>query len=106
MTERIEAGSPARPLNVAIWGGQTDLAQALWQAKRTRGEAGAEGAGAALSKAAAMRSRRPFSSLESVLMAFPIQAPISRHKGGHKGCKTGFDHYIPKAPRDGPEKEF
>ena len=40
LTERIEAGSPARPLNVAIWGGQTDLAQALWQAKCTRGEAG------------------------------------------------------------------
>jgi len=26
----------ARPLNIAIWGGQTDLAQALWKVKNTR----------------------------------------------------------------------
>jgi hypothetical protein len=30
----------ARPLNIAIWGGQTDLAQALWRVKQERGEAG------------------------------------------------------------------
>ncbi len=29
-----------RPLNVAIWGGQTDLAQALWQIRNDRGETG------------------------------------------------------------------
>jgi hypothetical protein len=29
-----------RPVNVAIWGGQTDLAQALWRVKADRGEAG------------------------------------------------------------------
>lgn len=29
-----------RPLNIAIWGGQTDLAQALWRARRDRGDAG------------------------------------------------------------------
>lgn len=29
-----------RPLNVAIWGGQTDLAQALWRVRRDRGAAG------------------------------------------------------------------
>jgi hypothetical protein len=29
-----------RPLNIAIWGGQTDLAQALWRVRRDRGERG------------------------------------------------------------------
>lgn len=29
-----------RPLNIAIWGGQTDLAQALWRVRATRDEAG------------------------------------------------------------------
>lgn len=38
--ERIVAGSPERPLNIAIWGGQTDLAQALWRAKRESGTDG------------------------------------------------------------------
>lgn len=40
LMERIAAGSAARPLNIAIWGGQTDLAQALWRAKQERGAAG------------------------------------------------------------------
>jgi hypothetical protein len=35
--ERIDAGTPARPLNIAIWGGQTDLAQALWRVRTDRG---------------------------------------------------------------------
>lgn len=30
----------SRPLNVAIWGGQTDLAQALWRVKQDRGMSG------------------------------------------------------------------
>ena len=38
--ERIDAGTPERPLNIAIWGGQTDLAQALWRVKHDRGDAG------------------------------------------------------------------
>jgi hypothetical protein len=29
-----------RPLNITIWGGQTDLAQALWRVRKDRGEAG------------------------------------------------------------------
>lgn len=33
----IDGGSAKRPLNVAIWGGQTDLAQALWRVKHDRG---------------------------------------------------------------------
>src|SRR5688572_7704908 len=33
LIERIDAGTAARPLNIAIWGGQTDLAQALWRVK-------------------------------------------------------------------------
>jgi hypothetical protein len=40
LIERIDAGTPGRPLNIAIWGGQTDLAQALWRVRHDRGEAG------------------------------------------------------------------
>lgn len=40
LIERIDAGSAEDPLNIAIWGGQTDLAQALWRVKATRGEKG------------------------------------------------------------------
>ena len=40
LIRRIDAGSPARPLNISVWGGQTDLAQALWRVKRDRGAAG------------------------------------------------------------------
>lgn len=36
----VDAGSAERPLNIAIWGGQTDLAQALWRVKQGRGSAG------------------------------------------------------------------
>ncbi len=38
LVERIDSGSAERPLNIAIWGGQTDLAQALWRVKHERGE--------------------------------------------------------------------
>jgi hypothetical protein len=34
---RIDAGTSERPLNITIWGGQTDLAQALWRTKQERG---------------------------------------------------------------------
>jgi len=40
LLERIDAGTPAQPLHIAIWGGQTDLAQVLWGVKKERGEAG------------------------------------------------------------------
>lgn len=36
----LERADP-RPLNIAIWGGQTDLAQALWRLREDRGEAAA-----------------------------------------------------------------
>lgn len=36
LVQRIDAGTPARPLNIAIWGGQTDFAQALWRVKNDR----------------------------------------------------------------------
>lgn len=36
---RIDTGSPERLLNIAIWGGQTDLAQALWRVRRDRSPA-------------------------------------------------------------------
>jgi hypothetical protein len=40
LIERIDAGSPERPLNISIWGGQTDFAQALWRVKHDRGADG------------------------------------------------------------------
>ena len=40
LVERIDAGKPESPLNIAIWGGQTDLAQAFWRVKHDRGDAG------------------------------------------------------------------
>lgn len=36
----VDVGSAERPLNVAIWGGQTDLAQALWRVRQERGADG------------------------------------------------------------------
>ncbi len=38
--EKVDSGSPARPLNISIWGGQTDLAQSLWRVKNDRGDNG------------------------------------------------------------------
>ena len=43
LIERIDAGSAARPLNITIWGGQTDFAQALWRIKQDRGTEGYAG---------------------------------------------------------------
>lgn len=40
LIERVDAGTEERPLNIAIWGGQTDLAQALWTVKNERGDKG------------------------------------------------------------------
>jgi hypothetical protein len=40
IVERVSAGSAEHPLNLSIWGGQTDLAQALWRVRATRGPAG------------------------------------------------------------------
>ncbi|MBI5693601.1 MAG: DUF1593 domain-containing protein [Verrucomicrobia bacterium] len=40
IVSRVDAGAPDRPLNVTIWGGQTDLAQALWRVRTARGVAG------------------------------------------------------------------
>lgn len=40
LVDRIDAGTESRPLNVSIWGGQTDLAQALWRVKHDRGPDG------------------------------------------------------------------
>jgi hypothetical protein len=40
LIERIDAGTTARPLNITIWGGQTDLAQAMWRVKQERGAEG------------------------------------------------------------------
>jgi len=38
--QQVLAGSPEDPLNIAIWGGQTDLAQALWRIKSQQGDQG------------------------------------------------------------------
>ena len=40
IVERVDAGSAERRLNIAIWGGQTDLAQALWRVRADRGARG------------------------------------------------------------------
>lgn len=40
LIERVDAGSAERPLNITIWGGQTDFAQALWRVREDRGAAG------------------------------------------------------------------
>jgi hypothetical protein len=40
LIERVDAGTPTRPLNISVWGGQTDLAQAFWRVLHDRGEAG------------------------------------------------------------------
>jgi hypothetical protein len=42
LIERIDAGTPTHPLNITIWGGQTDLAQALWRVRADRGPEGLE----------------------------------------------------------------
>ncbi len=38
--ELVDRGDPQQPLNIAIWGGQTDLAQALWRVQHDRDQAG------------------------------------------------------------------
>ena len=43
LIQRIDAGKPERPLNITIWGGQTDFAQALWRVKHDRGSDGLAG---------------------------------------------------------------
>jgi len=40
LIDRIDAGTKVRPLNISIWGGQTDFAQAVWRVKQDRGAAG------------------------------------------------------------------
>ena len=40
LLERIDAGTATSPLNIAIWGGQTDFAQVLWRVKSERGPDG------------------------------------------------------------------
>ncbi len=40
LIERVDSGTQASPLNITIWGGQTDLAQALWRVKHDRGADG------------------------------------------------------------------
>jgi hypothetical protein len=40
LIERIDSGTAERPLNISIWGGQTDLAQTLWRVKTARGADG------------------------------------------------------------------
>ncbi len=37
LIEAIDSGSDERPLNISIWGGQTDFAQAMWRVKNDRG---------------------------------------------------------------------
>ena len=39
LIEQIDGSAPEWPLNISIWGGQTDFAQALWRVKHDRGSA-------------------------------------------------------------------
>ncbi len=43
LIERLDADTAERPLNISIWGGQTDFAQALWRVKQERGATGLAG---------------------------------------------------------------
>ena len=43
LIKQIDSGAMDRPLNIAIWGGQTDFAQALWRVRRDRGVDGLAG---------------------------------------------------------------
>jgi hypothetical protein len=43
IVERVNAGTPQQPLNISIWGGQTDLAQALWRVRHDHGAVGLAG---------------------------------------------------------------
>jgi hypothetical protein len=36
LLHEIDAATPEDPLNISIWGGQTDFAQALWRAKQSK----------------------------------------------------------------------
>ncbi|MFN5284942.1 MAG: DUF1593 domain-containing protein, partial [Planctomyces sp.] len=36
LLQEIDAATPEDPLNISIWGGQTDFAQALWRAKQSK----------------------------------------------------------------------
>lgn len=38
--QQVDAGTQRRPLNITIWGGQTDLSQALWRVRKDRGPEG------------------------------------------------------------------
>ena len=38
--QRVDAGRCEQPLNITIWGGQTDLAQSLWRVRKERGLSG------------------------------------------------------------------
>lgn len=38
---RVVDSADERPVNIAVWGGQTDLAQALWRVREDRGDDGA-----------------------------------------------------------------
>lgn len=40
IVERVDGGTSKNPLNICIWGGQTDLAQALWHVHSLRGRDG------------------------------------------------------------------
>ncbi len=40
LVQLVDEGSMEHPLNISIWGGQTDLAQALWRVKKDRGDRG------------------------------------------------------------------
>lgn len=104
---RVDAGTPENPLNLAVWGGQTDLAQALWRVKHDRGADGL---------AQFARRLRVYDINDQDKIApwvhteFPglfyilSQAPAGRDKreGGYRGVYLGGDESL--TSRDWIEK--
>ena len=89
----VDAGTKVHPLNLAIWGGQTDLAQALFRVRKNRG---AEGLASFVSKlrvydiadqdGIAAWLRDEFSGLYYILNKAP--------KGADKRCATFRGMYL------------
>ena len=99
LVERTDSGSPENPLNVAIWGGQTDLAQALWHVKQTRGASGFAAFAARLrvydiadQDGIADWMRAEFTGLFYILARPP--SGVEGRKGTYRGMYLGGDESL------------
>ncbi len=97
--ERVDAGAPEQPLNITIWGGQTDLAQALW---RVRSDRGADGLAEFVQRfrvydisdqdSIADWMRAEFPGMFYILNTSP--AGQDRRLGGYRGIYLGGDEAL------------